>query len=603
MRTLQLAKTILFLLLVLALNVSSAVFALDANNIPVSGGDTNEPLTLEEDSAVLPSSPDSETASVLSLPLVASSDRPLFSNDGISLVAIYAVNPGYNLSSGKNSGELIELINLSDEELDLSGLSIVYIAKPTSTYPDGKATIIYTFPDGATFVGDRILLRYAGSPEAINGAQDLTYDAASLAMTGSLKLIFPTDVASSTSPTSSDAMTADELLSAGTVLSSVCWLGGESCLPVFSTTVKSRQYTTILLDTETGEYFHTTEYIPTYDVDHPGLYFSTVAEPFDDESDYGSFDELAENPSSPSSSSSSSGPNQNLSSISGSSQKQEPVCSGLEFSEILTYYTDDKSEQFIEFYNASDVAIPLEKCRLRFKNKSYPLLVESTANTDGSTASASTALAPGAYYVYYPTVALTKNPTTSNLYELLDANDDVIDSLNLPHGQKKSASFALTGKVADGSNLWQITYALTPGGPNSYQEFRSCPAGKVINITTGNCVNVATLDATIKDCPAGKYRNPATGRCKSYDTDDSDELTPCQEGYERNPETNRCRRIKQNNGAEYPLVPITDTPDNTSFVAIWALVGVLALGFLYVIFQFRRDILYAIRRLLNKIKR
>lgn len=540
MRTLQLVfKTILFLLLVLAFNASNVAFALDTTRTLVSGENLDKPLTLEEDSAVLPSSPDPETVS-LELPKIA----------------IYAVSPGYNLPAGKNSGELIELINLSDEELDISNVSIVYISKPTSTSSDGKATILYTFPDGATFIGDRILLRFADSPEAVAGAQDLTYDAASLAMSGSLKLIISH---------SNNLTSAEELLSASTVINSVCWLGGESCLPIFSTTVKSRQYTTIMLDSETGEYFHAAEYSPIYDPNHSGLYIPSKDGLDNEFSD--NFDD------------------------SSSSTRIDPVCTGLEFSEILTYYSDDQSEQFIEIYNSSDSPIPLSQCRLHYKNKSYPLLTTALY------------LAPGAYYVYYPTVALTKNPTTSNLYEILDVNGDVIDSLEVPHGQKKSASFALTGKAADGSSLWQITYSPTPGEPNFYQEFRSCPAGKVINTATGSCVNVATLDTTVKDCPAGKYRNPATGRCKSYDSDESDESAPCKDGYERNPETGRCRKIKQNTGADYPIVPITDTEDSQSFIAIWALIGVLAIGALYVIFQFRRDISYSIHHLLNKFKK
>ena len=529
MRTFSALKAILFLLLVLALNAPNAVFALDATSDPVSGEDAEEPLTLEEDSAVLPSSPDPETASEL------------------SKIAIYAVSPGYNLPSGKNSGELIELINLSNEELDLSGISIVYYSKPTTTSPEGKTIVLYAFPDDSAFIGDTILLRYTYSPEAADKAQDLTYDAASLAMAGSLRLI-------KTNPS-----TGEEA-----VLSSVCWLGGESCLPSFSTTVKSRSYTTILLDRETGEYFHTVDYEPTYNSDHSGLYL-----PLKDSEESVVFPD-------------------SLSTI-----DTEPLCFDLEFSEILTYYSDDKSEQFIEIYNSSDTPILLNDCFLRYKNKTYPLISDSASFT----------LAPDSYYVFYPSSALTKNPTTTNLYEILDSNGEVVDLLELPHGQKKSASFAITGSAADGSKLWQITYSPSPGKPNIYQEFQSCPTGKVINIATGNCINVATLDLTLKDCPAGKYRNPATGRCKSYEESNFDEPTPCKEGYERNPETGRCRKIKQNNGADYPLVPITDTTDNSGFVAIWALVGVLALGGLYIVFQFRRDLIYSIRHLLNKFKK
>ena len=552
MRTLQSAlRAILFLLLVLALNIPSTSFALDIADNSVSGEIIEEPLSLEEDSAVLPSSPDSETAIVL------------------PRIAIHAINPGYNLPAGKNSGELIELANLSDDELDLSNISLVYISKPTASSPDGKATTLYSFPDGSSFVGGTILLRYISSPEASEGNQDLVYDT-SIAMEGSLRLTYH-----------------DPTTNTEEVLSSVCWLGGEDCLPVFSTTVKSRQYTTILFDLETGEYFHASDYVPFHDSEKPGLYIPPLVEQ-DDESDIvsASSDSDATNPSP------NTATNTSLDTASQIAQvTKSPVCTGLEFSEILSYYSEDKSEQFIEFYNSSSTPIPLNECRLRYKNKDYYLSVTPIM------------LAPNSYFAFYPSVTLTKNPTTSNLYEILDVSDEIIDSLELPHGQKKSTSFALMGKNSDGSNLWQITYSLSPNQPNVFQEFRTCPVGKVINVATGNCVNVTTLETVIKDCGEGKYRNPATGRCKSYDSSASSEPEPCKEGYERNPETNRCRKIKQNNGTDYPLVPVTDIEDSKSFVALGAIIAVLALGALYVIFQFRRDIYYFLRHLIAKIKK
>lgn len=498
MRTFEpIVKAILFLLLVLALSAPKGVFALDVDGPTVSGDGTEKPLTLEEDSAVLPSSPDPETATM-------------------PQIAFSAINPGYNLPEGKNSGELIELINLSKEEIDLSDISIIYTSKPTTTSPTGKSTILYAFPDGATFIGDTILLRYASSPEAADNAQDAIYDATSMAMAGSLQLV------------------KDE-----EILSSVCWLGGEDCLPVFSTSVKSRSYTTIVLDDETSSYIHVQEYTPSFDADNPGLYLPPEPDP----------DGTSQT---------------NSPEILSATESVSHFCAGLEFSELLTYYENEPTEQFIELYNSSSTVISLEKCHLRYKNKTYQL------------SSTPSLLAPSSYYVYHSPVTLTKNPTTSNLYEIIDVNSDVVDSLSLPHGQKKSTSYALISKDSDESELWQVTFSPTPGAPNNYQEYRNCPAGKIINPETGNCVN---------------------------DSDDDDELAPCQEGYERNPETGRCRKIKQNNGADYPLVPVTDKEDSTSFVALWALVGVLALGACYVLFQFRRDIYYTIRRLLNKIKK
>ena len=553
MRTFKSAvKAILSLLLVSASTLSSTFSVLAITDVPGSGEDVVEPINLEEDSAVLPSSPDSETAT--SSDTITSSETTTSSQK----IAIRAINPGYNLPAGKNSGELIELINLTDDELDISGLSIVYISKPTSASPDGKETILYTFPKSSTFIGDVILLRYASSPESIINAQDLTYDVTSLAMAGSLKLVVQ-----------------DEENNEEIVLDSVCWLGGEDCLPIFSTTVKSRSYTTIFRDDETGERAHVPEYNSLFDPARPGLLIQPEADILDDDvQDSDSQDVESQE-----------------SEAQNNSQNLTPVCSGLRFTEFLTYYVDDPSEQFIEIYNSSHVEILLDNCRLRYKNKIYPL------------SSAALSLKPDSYFTLYPPLTLTKDPSSANKYELLDVNDEIVDSFSLPHGQKKSTSLALMGENPDGSSLWKITYSPTPGERNSYQEFRNCPTGKVINELTGNCVNAATVESVLKDCGEGKYRNPLTGRCKSYDSDADSEPTPCKEGYERNPETNRCRKIKENNGADYPLVPITDTSDNTSFIAVWALVGVICLGLAYVLFQFRRDIYYSCRRLLGKFRR
>ena len=164
------------------------------------------------------------------------------------------------------------------------------------------------------------------------------------------------------------------------------------------------------------------------------------------------------------------------------------------------------------------------------------------------------------------------------------------------HGQKKSTSYAFFGYDNTGQALWRSTYQPTPGAANVYQEFRTCPAGKIINETTGNCVKVATLEP-VQDCPAGKYRNPATGRCKNIET--ATVPTPCKEGYERNPETNRCRKIKTNTGADFALIPETGG-ESQSFIAIWALVALLALGIGYLIFQFRRELIQLLRRIFRR---
>ena len=557
MRTLQFgAKAILILLTVLVLQAPSCVHALGVAGGYASGMATIEPLSLEDDSAVLASSPDDETANNLaeSTTDVDSDDMP---------IKIRAVNPGYNTDVGKNSGELIELINETDREIPLDNVAVIYTAKPTTASPNGKSTILYRFPTGARFVGCSILFRFAESPETGPGNQDLSYDT-SLAMYGSLALV--------KTPADFNADTFDQdqpVANLGEVISSVCWTGADGCLPYFSTTVKSRSYTTILLDSSSGEYTHTNEYIPLFDPANSGLYLPPYVPSEEENSDDNVTTTVTSSDFNPDAS---------------------PVCPGLRFSEILTYYVDDASEQFIEFYNSADTPAELSKCKLRYKKKLYPL-------------SSSFYVLPGSsYFVYRPSVKLTKNPTTENLFEILDVNGTVVDSLNLPHGQKSGTSYALMGLNADGSPNWQITYSPTPGEPNSYQEFRTCPAGKIINEATGNCVNASGLSSTLKDCGPGKYRNPATGRCKSLSSNSSDQ-TPCKEGYERNPETNRCRKIKDNNGTDYPVVPLSGVEDSSSFIAIWALAGIAGLGGGYVVFQYRKEIIYFFRKLTTKIRK
>ena len=169
-------------------------------------------------------------------------------------------------------------------------------------------------------------------------------------------------------------------------------------------------------------------------------------------------------------------------------------CDGIVISEIYSYYINSPQEQFIELYNPSQNNLSLTGCSLEYK--------------------------------------------TSSLITIKDAQDAIVASVNYPHGQRKGVSYALFGIDTDDSG-WLQTYSPTPGAPNKYQEFQSCPSGKVINKATGNCIK--EQENTSITCPAGKYLNPLTRRCKTIETA-AVALAPCKDGYERNPETNRCRK-------------------------------------------------------------
>jgi hypothetical protein len=142
-----------------------------------------------------------------------------------------------------------------------------------------------------------------------------------------------------------------------------------------------------------------------------------------------------------------------------------------------------------------------------------------------------------------------------------------------------------------------VTYAVTRGEANNYQEFKTCEEGKVINEATGNCVKVATVAAE-KTCEAGYYLNPLTGRCRKIEVAVA---KTCKEGYYLNEETGRCRKIIENNGATYALEP-EEYKEETSFVAVYAIIGVLAAGVIYIIFEFRHEIAKLGRKVFRRVR-
>lgn len=311
----------------------------------------------------------------------------------------------------------------------------------------------------------------------------------------------------------------------------LCWTGKDNCYKEF----KSATPTTLVRDLVTNSYGHQENYEPIYD--ETSYYVEKIEEP-----------------------------------------KPESHCKGLVFSEILSYYETLQNEQFIELHNINSEQILMDDCSIRYKNKLYPL---------------SGIIKPDDYFAYYPDFSLTKNPASSNLLEIIDTDASVVTSLNYPNGQRKGASYIFVGYDERGEEIWRVTYAPTPGSPNNYQEFKTCPEGKVINEATGNCVKVTNLKTTI--CEEGQYLNLLTGRCKKIET--TTEKT-CKEGYYLNPDTNRCRKIQENDGANYALEPET-YEEKSSFIALYAVIAVIVLGIIYLIYEFRHEL----SRLVHKVFR
>ncbi len=313
------------------------------------------------------------------------------------------------------------------------------------------------------------------------------------------------------------------------IVDEVCWTGKDECLSEF----RSSSPTALVRNLENGDFEHAEKYEPTYDLE------SYFVEKINDEEGYGAV----------------------------ASQ-----CKGLRFSEILSYYETTKSEQFIEFYNSNPEQILLDGCKVRYKNKNYDL---------------NGIIKPEEYVVYYPNdFSLTKNPTNSNELELIDTDGFVIDKLVYLNGQLKGTSYAFIGYDTNGEEIWRTTYAPTPGTPNNYQEFRTCEVGKAINKETGNCVKITSVKEKV--CKSGYILNILTGRCNKIKTTTTAEKT-CKEGYYLNPETNRCKKIKENTGANYSLEP-KNYEESSSFIALYAILGVLLIGIGYLIYEFRHEI-------------
>ncbi len=310
------------------------------------------------------------------------------------------------------------------------------------------------------------------------------------------------------------------------VIDKVCWTSKEGCYKEF----KSAKPTTLVRDEETGEFSHLETYEPSYN--NESYHVDTIKE----EEGYGE--------------------------IVGH-------CKGLEFSEILSYYETAKTEQFIEIHNSGTEQVLLDGCAVRYKGKDY--LLNGIVGADG-------------YFVYNPVFSLTKNPVNSNRLDIIDVNGEIIDTLVYPNGQRKGTAFALIGYDNNGAEIWRTTYAVTSGSPNIFQEFKTCEEGKVINKATGNCVKVTSVAAKI--CPEGQYLNILTGRCKKNVTESEKK---CKEGYFLNLETGRCRKIKENTGANYNIAP-EKYEEKSSFVALYIVLGVIGLGLVYLVYEFRHEI-------------
>ncbi len=481
-------------------------------------------------------------------------------NETMKKFFIKAVNPGYTVDGVNNVGEMIEICrgDGSDDLVSLAGLVLDY------TNSSGNRFILVEFPEHTYLAGESILLSLASSPESELAA--MTFSKTLAFKAKGLRLLY-----------------SDE------ILDEVCWDSSEGCEREF----RSKEPTVLVRklidggsddsdndvgndvddDVGVGEWSHVLvgEYEFRRDAGELVVREPEVDEKEDDVGGEG----VIEEPEIGGLESGEIGGESEVGGFGGEEIIEESEiggrCGDLVFSEILSYYKEEQSEQFIELHNVGLSSVVLDGCTLKYKNRIYPLVGE--VGVDG-------------YYVRRLTdFAVAKDPSKTGLVELLDARSETVDVLEYPHGQKKGVSYALVGYDDEGEAVWEKTYVVTPGAENVYQEFQSCEEGKRINPATGNCVKV--VEAVEKTCPAGYYLNASTNRCRKIPVTVE---KICEDGFYLNEETGRCKRIVENGGVDYALEPET-FKEESSFVGLAAVLVVVVAALIYVIFEFRHEIL------------
>ena len=502
----------------------------------------------------------------LAVPLVAVAEE----GPSVELPILYiqAINPGYKIDGLNDVGEMIEIRKNSDDLISLAGVTVRY------TNSSGKDIDLVKFPENSYMAGESLILRYDKSPES--ELSNVTYSATLALKAGPVSLLV-----------------GDE------VVDEVCWTNKDGCEKYFT----SGTPTTLVRNSDTLEFEHVTAYEPRYDE------ASLTVVGGDDADDASATDgeNLNEKPDDDEKISDGTGvavgENDDKNPTDGKNESESvdpgagegPIvkrCAGLMFSEILSYYEDMQMEQFVEFYNGGSEAIMMGGCKIRYKGKVYDL--------DGE-------VAPGGYTVRWATdFKLTKNPTSSNTLEILDVDGEIVDILEYSSGQKMGTTWALVDDGA-GEKDWRLTYAPTPGEENIYQKYRACEEGYYLNETTGRCRRVVVEEEKV--CKEGYYLNEATGRCRKiiveeekickdgyYLNEDTgrcrkmtvEEEKVCEEGYYLSEETGRCRKIVENTGAKYELTKET-YEEESSFVALYAILGVVGVGVGYIVWEFRQE--------------
>lgn len=443
-----------------------------------------------------------------------------------------------------NPGYKIDGVNNVGEMIEIgkSSDAVVSLADLTVRYTNssGKETVLVEFPENSYMIGESLLLRLGSAP--MSELSNLIYNTTLALKAGPIALLVNDDM-----------------------IDSVCWNGKDECEREFISSTP----TTLVRNLETGEFEHVQEYEPEYSEDG-----YVIIEPAEDE-------ENGEN--------------------------------GL----------DDDDE---ENNNESELDDEDVEGRDQMFDEEDATEVDDVNKENKKTCSEG-------YYLYEPTgrcrkIVVEEEKTCAEGYYLNDVTGRckkiVIEEekackegyyLNEETGRCKKIVIEEEKTCAEGYYLNEATGRCKK---IVVEEEKTCKEGYYLNEETGRCRKIVVEEE--KTCAEGQYLNPLTGRCKKIEVEVEktcaegyylneatgrckkivvEEKKICKEGYYLNEETGRCRKIVENNGANYELTP-ENYEESSSFVALYAVLGVLGVGAIYVVYEFRREIKRCFKKLFGR---
>lgn len=272
-------------------------------------------------------------------------------------------------------------------------------------------------------------------------------------------------------------------------------------------------------------------------------------------------------------------------------------------------------QEYIEFFNESNHEYSLKLCKISINGSSEKSLQDIV-------------LKPGGYYTAMFSSGTIRN--SAGEIVLINSNNEETVYQYPATTTGQSINFSSDQSA-------EITQAPTPNATNKYvvlgedppdnssTGLAACPTGKYRNPATNRCKNIASGDVELSPCSEGQYRNPDTNRCrkimlasatlKPCDTNQernpatnrcrkvasiSSSLKPCQSGYERSPATNRCRKTIASLASDN----LQDQPKNSKVSPLLdnrIIAAVIGLAIAYGIYEYRLEIINLYNRILAKI--